>query len=250
MTRALLQVLDLAYRYPDGTEALRGLSFELQAGEAVAVVGANGAGKSTLLHHLNGTLLPARGTVTLDGLPVTAAHLSEVRQRVGLVFQDPDDQLFMPTVAEDVAFGPLNLGLAPGDVAARVQGALAAVEALDLAALPPYRLSAGQKRRVAVATALAMAPALLVLDEPTSGLDPRGRSHLARLLQTAGSTQILATHDLDLVVALCPRTLMLHQGRLLADGPTRVLFRDLDLLARCHLEQPWSMRRCPVCGEA
>ena len=248
MTRPILEVVDLAFTYPDGTRALQGLTFSVAEGEAVAIVGANGAGKSTLLHHLNGTASPARGTVSIDGLPVAGPNLTEIRKRVGMVFQDPDDQLFMPTVAEDVAFGPLNLGLDADEVAARVKGALATVDALALAAKPPYRLSQGEKRRVAIATALAMEPAILVMDEPTSGLDPRSRRHLCRLLQVFEHTKIIATHDLDLVIDLCPRTLVLHEGRLMADGPTREIFMDEGLLALCHLEQPFSMQGCPVCG--
>jgi len=245
---AIIEAVDLAYRYPDGTEALRGLTFSIQAGETVAIVGANGAGKSTLLHHLNGTVTPARGTLAIDGLPLTGAHLVEIRRRVGMVFQDPDDQLFMPTVAEDVGFGPRNLGLPPDEVEARVQGALALVEALALGPKPPYRLSAGEKRRVAIATALAMEPAILVMDEPTSGLDPRSRRQLCRLLKAFEFTKIIATHDLDLVLDLCPRTLVIHGGLIMADGPTLEIFRDEDLLATCHLEKPLSMQGCPVCG--
>lgn len=249
MTRPILEVEGLHFGYPDGTQALRGVSFTVLPGEAVALVGANGAGKSTLLHHLNGTVSPGRGTVAIDGLAVAGPSLAEIRKRVGMVFQDPDDQLFMPSVAEDVAFGPLNLGLDADEVAARVKGALATVDALDLAAKPPYRLSAGEKRRVAIATALAMEPDVLVMDEPTSGLDPRSRRDLCRLLQAFSHTKIIATHDLDLVLELCPRTLVLHRGELMADGPTVELFRNQELLATCHLEKPLSMQSCPVCGK-
>jgi len=248
LNQPIIAAEDLAYRYPDGTEALRGLTFTIQPGEAVALVGANGAGKSTLLHHLNGTVFPSRGRLTVGGLPVETANLKTIRRLVGMVFQDPDDQLFMPTVAEDVAFGPQNLGLDEPVVRARVAGALGTVDALSLAGKPPYRLSAGEKRRAAIATVLAMEPDVLVMDEPTSGLDPRGRRHLAQLLAAFGHTRILATHDLDLVLDVCPRTLVIHEGMLMADGPTLEIFKDEALLATCRLEKPLSMQGCPVCG--
>ena len=248
MTLPIIEAADLHFRYPDGTEALRGITFSVLPGEAVDLVGANGAGKSTLLHHLNGTVTPSRGTVRIDGLPVVAANLARIRKAVGMVFQDADDQLFMPTVFEDVAFGPANLGLDEEEVRVRVLGALATVDALGLSAKPPYRLSAGEKRRVAIATALAMEPAILVMDEPTSGLDPRGRRHLLNLLKAFGHTKIIATHDLDLVMDLCPRTLVIHAGEIMADGPTREIFMDEALLATCRLEKPLSMQGCPICG--
>jgi len=248
MSDPILEVSGLAYAYPDGTRALRGLDFALVPGECVALVGANGAGKSTLLQHLNGTLLPLEGRVAVDGHIIAPATLSAVRRAVGMVFQDPDDQLFMPTVYEDVAFGPRNLGLPETEVDARVMGALDQVDALPLAAKPPYRLSAGEKRRAALATVLALEPALLVLDEPTSGLDPRGRRHLIELLGAFPHTRLIATHDVDLVLELCPRTLVLHEGQLMADGPTLSIFRDEALLATCRLEKPLSMQGCPVCA--
>ncbi|BDU77074.1 energy-coupling factor ABC transporter ATP-binding protein [Mesoterricola sediminis] len=248
MSAPILEVRDLAYAYPDGTRALRGLAFALAPGERVAVVGANGAGKSTLLQHLNGTLLPAAGTVAVGGVPVAPAALDTVRRAVGMVFQDPDDQLFMPTVYEDVAFGPRNQGLPEAEVDARVRAALEQVDALRLAPKPPYRLSAGEKRRAALATALALEPDILVLDEPTSGLDPRGRRQLIEMLRAFPHAQLVATHDVDLVLELCPRTLVLHDGQLRADGPTLPLFRDADLLAACRLEKPLAMQGCPVCG--
>jgi cobalt/nickel transport system ATP-binding protein len=249
MIQPILEAEGLAYRYPDGTEALRGVTFSVQPGETLAIVGANGAGKSTLLYHLVGTVLPSAGTLRIEGLPVDPAHLPRIRQSVGMVFQDPDDQLFMATVAEDVAFGPLNLGLPQAEAQARAAWALDRVDAAALAGKPPYRLSAGEKRRAAIATALAMEPAILVMDEPTSGLDPRGRRHLIRLLREFDHTKIIATHDLDLVLALCPRTLVMHGGRLMADGPTAAIFQDEALLAACGLERPLSLQGCPVCGK-
>jgi len=242
-----LSVRDLRYTYPDGTEALRGVSFEATHGEAVAVVGANGAGKSTLLLHLVGLLVPQQGEVRVGGIPVRKETLDQVRRSVGMVFQDPDDQLFMPTVAEDVAFGPANLGLPEEDVQARVAAALAAVGAVHLAARPPYRLSGGEKRAVALATVLAMEPSMLVLDEPTSGLDPRARRRVIGLLAGFSHTRLVATHDLDMAAELCPRTIVLHEGRVVADRATEEVFRDGDLLAASGLEPPLGMQACPVC---
>jgi len=245
-----ITVDDLSFAYPDGTRALDGVSFGAGHGEAIAVVGANGAGKSTLLLHLNGLLTPEHGSVDIGGVPVTKATLPDIRRTVGMVFQDPDDQLFMPTVAEDVGFGPLNLGLAPEEVAARVHAALARVGAEHLAERPPYHLSGGEKRVVAIATVLAMEPKVLVMDEPSSGLDPRARRRLIDLLESFEHTRLVATHDLDLAATLCERTIVLGRGRVLADRPTADVFRDDALLETGGLERPLGMLACPVCGAA
>ncbi len=250
MSHHTISVRDLSFSYPDGTRALEDVSFEVGHGEAIAVVGANGAGKSTLLLHLNGLLTPEHGSVDIGGIPVTRGTLPDIRRTVGMVFQDPDDQLFMPTVAEDVGFGPLNLGLPPEAVAARVTEALARVGAEHLVDRPPYRLSGGEKRAVAIATVLAMEPSVLVMDEPSSGLDPRARRRLIGLLESFEHTRIVATHDLDLAADLCERTIVMGGGRVLADRPTAEVFRDDGLLAAGGLEQPLGMRGCPVCGEA
>ena len=250
MSHHLVEAFQLCHRYADGTEALRGLDFCIHHGESVAIVGANGAGKSTLLQHLNGTLLPTSGSVRIGEVTVVKETLRDIRRTVGMVFQDPDDQLFMSTVFEDVAFGPRNLGLPEIDVKARVQQALAQVEIEHLAHKPPFRLSGGEKRRAAIATVLSMSPDILVLDEPTAGLDPRSRRQLIGLLKAFHHTKLIATHDLDLVMDLCDRTLVMHQGRIQADGPTREIFADTALLEACHLEQPFSMQGCPVCGRA
>jgi cobalt/nickel transport system ATP-binding protein len=236
----IVEVEDLRYAYPDGTPALQGVSFRITHGESVAIVGANGAGKSTLLLHLNGTILPAAGSVRVGDTPVVKGTLGEVRRTVGMIFQNPDDQLFMPTAGDDVAFGPLNLGLPPAEVEARVETALAQVGAAHLRDRPPYRLSGGEKRAVAIATVLALHPAILVMDEPSSNLDPRARRLLIGQLRSFEHTKIIATHDLDLVLELCPRTIIVLQGRVAADGPTGEVFRDLALLERCNLEQPLS----------
>ncbi len=220
----------------------------IRHGESVAIVGANGADKSTLLLHLNGYLTPTSGQVRIGDFPLTKETLQDVRRTVGMVFQDPDDQLFMSTVYDDVAFGPLNLGLPIDEVHSRVKIALETVGVLDLKDRPSHRLSSGQKRRVAIATVLSMSPDILVMDEPTSGLDPQARRQLIKMLKTFKHSKIIATHDLDLVLDLCERTIILHEGRIQADGPTSEIFHNEKLLADCHLEKPLRMQDCPVCG--
>ncbi len=250
MSHHIVEVSGLRHTYPDGTEALRGVSFRITHGESVAVVGANGAGKSTLLLHLNGYLAPQEGTVRIGDVPLTKKTLQDVRKTVGMVFQDPDDQLFMPTVREDVAFGPLNLGLPPDEVDRRVAEALERVGATELGNRPPYRLSGGEKRGVAIATVLAMSPDILVMDEPSSNLDPGARRRLITLLDSFQHTKIIATHDLDMVLELCSRTIVFHRGTVTADGPTREIFGDEGLLRASSLEKPLSLQGCPVCGGA
>ena len=241
-----LVVEDLAYAYPDGHQVLFGVSLEVARGERVALLGPNGAGKTTLVLHLNGILTGGRGSVAVAGLPVDRAHLQEVRRRVGIVFQDPDDQLFMPTVGEDVAFGPRNLGLPESEVQARVAAALEQVGMAGVAARPPHHLSFGQRRRVAVATVLSMHPEVLVLDEPSSNLDPAGRRELAEVLQSLPVTMLMVTHDLPYALQLCPRSVVLDGGVVVADGPTRELLADTDLLARHRLELPYGFNPDPA----
>ena len=248
MSHHIVAVSDLEYRYPDGTQALNGINFTIHHGEAVAIVGANGAGKSTLLLHLNGFHTPQQGTVQIGDFPVTKATLQEVRRTVGMVFQDPDDQLFMPTVLDDVAFGPRNLRLPEETVLQRVTAALEQVDALHLKDRPPHRLSGGEKRAVAIASVLSMTPDILVMDEPTTGLDPHSRRLLIHRLAPFEHTKIIATHDLDLVLDLCQRTIVIHAGKVMADGPTAEIFQNDALLAKCHLERPLRMQGCPVCG--
>jgi len=248
MSHHLVEVKGLKYTYPDGNQALRGISFRITHGEAVGVVGANGAGKSTLLAHLAGALIPQEGSVRIGDYPVTLKTLPLIRKAVGMIFQNPDDQLFMPTVGDDVAFGPLNLGLPADEVEKRVDDALAVVGAGHLKSRPPYKLSGGEKRAVAIATVLSMSPDILVMDEPSSALDPLARRRLIELLRTFKHTKIIATHDMDLVLDLCERTIILYQGEILADGPTRELFQDEALLKKSHLEKPLRMQGCPVCG--
>lgn len=236
-----LEVKQLSYTYAQGTQALREVTFALGVGEAVALIGPNGAGKSTLLLHLNG-LLQGQGEVWVGDIAVRNGPLREIRRRVGLVFQDPDDQLFMPSVWEDVAFGPLNLGLPEEEIRQRVERALAQVGMRGVENRSSHHLSFGERKRVALATVLAMEPEVLVLDEPTANLDPRARRQLLNLLPSLPQTKLIATHDLEAVVELCPRVLLLDQGQLFADGPAEEILCDAALLEAHGLEVPLSYR--------
>jgi len=233
----LLEVRDLAYTYPTGIPALRGVSFAIDAGDVVGLLGPNGAGKSTLILHLNG-ILPGRGRVTVHGEPVGKTNLAQVRRTVGLVFQNPDDQLFMPTVFDDVAFGPLNLGLGETEVRERVARALEAVGMAGFEDRAPYHLSTGQKKRVALATVLVLDAEVLVLDEPTSGLDPRGRREFMNLLRELPCAKLVATHDLALAAELCSRVVILDAGVVVAQGPAGEILSDAALLEAHGLERP------------
>jgi cobalt/nickel transport system ATP-binding protein len=227
----------LVYRYPNGHVALAGLDLEIDHGERVAILGPNGAGKTTFVLQLNG-LLEGEGTLEVAGLDVVKDNLRELRARVGLVFQDPDDQLFMPTVREDIAFGPLNMGLDRPEIDARVDEALRAVRmgaAIDRA---PHQLSMGERRRVAIATVLAMRPQLLVLDEPSANLDPRARRELLDVLERIDRTLLVVTHDLPFSAELCERVVILAGGRVVADGPCEELLADTELLEAHDLELP------------
>lgn len=238
MSDHVVEARDLWFAYPDGQSALEGVSFTVRHGESVAVIGGNGAGKSTLLLHLNGVLTPSRGEVRIGGLPITRGNLAEVRRTVGMIFQDADDQLFMPTVFDDVAFGLARQGLTPAEVETRVMRALETVGAVPLRSRPPYRLSGGEKRAVAIAGVLVMQPGILAMDEPSSGLDPAARRRLIRLLAGFGHARIVATHDLELVLDLCSRVLVMNRGRIEAAGSPAEIFADTDLLERCNLEAP------------
>lgn len=246
MSHHYLRFEDVHYSYPNGYEALRGVSFQITHGEKVALVGANGAGKSTLLLHTNGLLCPTQGKVVMGGITLTHKTLSLIRQSVGLVFQDPDNQLFMPTVEEDVAFGPANMRLTPQEIEQRVISALEAVGASALRCASPYQLSGGQKRSVAIATVLSMDPAILIMDEPTSNLDPRARRQIIDLIRQFRHTSLIATHDMEMVLDLCERTIVMKDGRIVADRSTESVFNDLALLEACGLEQPY--RSCRNSG--
>jgi cobalt/nickel transport system ATP-binding protein len=235
----VLDVRGLAFAYPDGHQALYGVDLHVHEGERVALLGPNGAGKTTLVLHLNGILVAGRGTVSVSGLPVTKENLAEVRRRVGIVFQDPDDQLFMGTVRQDVAFGPANAGLRGAALDRRVMEALDRVGMADHADRPPHHLSFGQRRRVAVATVLAMEPEILVLDEPSSNLDPASRRELADILLGLDVTVLMVTHDLPYAQQLCPRAVVLSDGVVVADRPTYDVLTDEALMAAHRLELPW-----------
>lgn len=248
MSHHIVAAENVSFSYPDGTPALRTISFSIHHGESVAFIGANGAGKSTLLQHLNGYLTPGSGEIRIGAFPVTVHNLHDVRKTVGMVFQNPDDQLFMPTVYDDVCFGPRNLGVPQKQLEQRVTAALEAVSAQHLSAKPPYRLSCGEKKRVAIATVLAMDPAILVMDEPTAGLDPFSRREIIDLLKAFQHTRIITSHDLDMVAEVCSRVIVLHAGEIRADGPPDTIFADAGLLADCRLEPPLSSQRCVVCA--
>jgi cobalt/nickel transport system ATP-binding protein len=233
-----IEINNLSYNYPDGHQALRNVSLSIQPGEKVALVGPNGAGKSTLILHLNG-ILGGEGSVRVCGLPVSRENLGRVRAMVGLVFQIPDDQLFSPTVFEDVAFGPLYQGLPMPEVEARVAEALAAVNMSTYADRVSHHLSSGEKKRIAIATVLSMQPEVLVLDEPTAGLDPRARRSLISLLRDLPLTMLVSTHDMLMVRELFPRMVILDEGQVVADGSTTALLQDDALLEAHGLERPY-----------
>jgi cobalt/nickel transport system ATP-binding protein len=235
----VLDVRGLAFAYPDGHQALFGVDLHVHRGERVALLGPNGAGKTTLVLHLNGILTAGAGNVAVSGLPVTRENIPEIRRRVGIVFQDPDDQLFMGTVRQDVGFGPANLGLRGAELEARVHRALDQVGMAEYADRPPHHLSFGQRRRVAVATVLVMEPEILVLDEPSSNLDPASRRELADILRSLDVTVLMVTHDLPYALELCPRSVVLSDGSVVADGPTYDVLTDDALMAAHRLELPF-----------
>ena len=248
MSHHLVEMRHVTFTYPDGTAALQDVSFRITHGESVALIGENGAGKSTLLLHLNGFLTPMSGSVRVGDLPVMKSTLPAIRRSIGMIFQHPDDQLFMPTVHDDVAFGPLNLGLPPEEVETRVTNALTLVGMAHVAKKPPYRLSEGQKRSIAIATVLALEPNMLIMDEPSSNLDPKSRRNLINLLRTFTHTKIIATHDLEMALDVCERTMIMHQGRIAADGKTFDLLQNDALLEASHLERPARLAHAGVSG--
>ncbi|MGY4709948.1 energy-coupling factor ABC transporter ATP-binding protein [Mycolicibacterium sp. CBM1] len=239
MSTPAVRVEQLHYRYPDGHGALDGVDLTITPGERVAILGPNGAGKTTLMLHLNGVLSATSGTVEISGIPLNRKSLRDIRRRVGLVFQDPDDQLFMPTVAQDVAFGPANFGVTGDELTARVHAALDAVGMTELGDRSPAHLSGGQRRRAALATVLACEPEILVLDEPSANLDPVARRELAQTLATLPATMIIVTHDLPYAAQLCDRAIILDGGVVVADDSVGVVLSDSELLAAHRLELPW-----------
>lgn len=249
MSHHIVQADRLHYSYPDGTVGLKNINFKIHHGESVALVGSNGAGKSTLLLHLIGCLTPTSGDIRIGDYPLNKKNLKAVRRSAGMVFQDPDDQLFMPTVFDDVAFGPINLGLPEAEVERRVMAALETVGVPHLIKRSPHKLSGGEKRAVAIATVLATTPDILIMDEPSSNLDPASRRRLINLLRTFTHTKIIATHDLDMALDLCRRTIVLNRGEIVADGQTEALFQDEALLEMSGLEKPLTMQGCPLCSK-
>ena len=241
MRREIIKVKGLQYTYADGTKALKGIDLGVFEGESVGLIGPNGAGKSTFLLHLNG-ILQGSGKVEIMGLEINERNLDFIRSKVGLVFQDPEDQLFMPTVFDDVAFGPVNLDLKKEEVTARVKKALREVDMLDLASRVTHHLSFGEKKRISIATVLSMDPEILVLDEPSTNLDPRSRRDLMRLLKKFDHTKIIVGHDLELILDICSRVIVLDKGRIAADGATRELLGNKSLMESHGLEVPLSLK--------
>lgn len=250
MSHHKIEMRGVSFSYPDGHRAVSDLSFAIAHGESVGILGANGAGKSTLLSLLMGVLTPTAGHVLIGDVKYSAKTLPEIRRRLGFVFQNPDDQLFMNTLCEDIAFGPRNAGLDEAEVALRVQRAMETVGILHLKDRPPYKLSGGEKRAAAIAGVLAMEPDALILDEPTSDLDPRARRRTMALLSGFHHTRIIATHDIDMVYDLCDRTIILQDGRIMADAKTTDILCDAKRMEAYGLETPLSMQGCPVCGRA
>jgi len=243
MSHHIVEFKNVSFSYPDKTEALRDISFRITHGESVGIIGANGAGKSTLLMHLNGYLMPSSGTINIGDLYLTKQTRQEIRKKVGIVFQNPDDQLFMPTVYEDVAFGPLNLGIDDIMVKQRVEYALNLVNCLDLQAKPPHHLSSGQKSAVAIAAVMAMEPDILAMDEPAANLDPRSRRLLINLLKSFSHSKIIASHDLDLILDVCRRCIIIKNGSVVADGPAQEILTHKALLEENNLELPLSLQK-------
>jgi len=243
MSHHIVRFEKVEYEYPDGTKALKGIDFTITHGESVGIVGANGSGKTTLLMHLNGYILPTRGIINIGDLILNKQTRQEIRKKVGLVFQDPDDQLFMPTVYEDVAFGPLNMGFDSKTVDEKVKKALEIVNCYDLKDKPPHHLSGGQKRAVAIATVIAMEPDILAMDEPSSNLDPKSRRALINLLKSFTHTKIIASHDLDMILDVCDRCIVIKDGIVAADGPSSKILSDEQLLEENNLELPLRLQK-------
>lgn len=238
----MIEVEGLSYSYPDGRQALSELTFRVAAGETVGLIGPNGAGKSTLFLHINGLLgLPGHGHIRVNSLELKESNLPEIRRRVGLLFQDPDDQLFCATVEEDVAFGPQQLGLSEQEIRGRVRDALKAVKLQGFESRAPHHLSLGEKRRVCLAGVWACQPEILVFDEPTANFDPRGRREFIELCRSLQATKLIASHDLEMILALCSRVLVLDQGRLVAEGETRSILSNEPLMLKHGLEKPHSL---------
>lgn len=250
MSHHKLEVRSLHFCYPDGQAAVKNLSFTIHHGEAVGIIGANGAGKSTLLMLLMGVLFPDTGEVLVGDVGVTKRTLPMIRQRLGMVFQNPDDQLFMTTVYDDVAFGPRNYKLDEREVESRVSEALDLVGITHLKDRPPFKLSGGEKRAAAIASVLSMHPDVLIMDEPTAALDPKSRRRLIAFLKGFTHTKIITSHDLDFILNTCSRVIVIREGQLVADGDVSEILANEELLDSCGLELPLALQNCPRCGNA
>lgn len=249
MSHHKLEVKNIHYSYPDGNEAIKNISFTIHHGESVGIIGSNGAGKSTLLMLLMGIFFPDVGEVLVGDVHLTKKTLPMIRQRLGMVFQDPDDQLFMTTVYDDVAFGPRNYKLDEKEVEGRVLKALELVGIPHLKDRAPFKLSGGEKRSAAIATVLSMQPDVLIMDEPTAALDPKSRRRVMSLLKSFEHTKIITSHDLDMVFDICTRIMVIKEGEVIADGPAIEILTNAELLNGCGLEVPLSIQNCPVCGQ-
>lgn len=238
----MISFKEVSYTYPSGYKALHEISFEIKQGNRVAIIGENGSGKSTLLLHLNGILQASQGRICIDQTVISNSTLAQTRQKVGMVFQNPEHQLFMPTVEEDVAIGPINMKLSNTDVAERVEYALKQVNALHLRDRPISQLSGGQKKTIAIATVLAMQPEILVMDEPTSNLDHKSRRNIMQYIATLEKTCIIATHDLEMVWELCSHVLILQAGRILTYGSCKEVLSDQHLMQQTGLDLPWQVQ--------
>jgi cobalt/nickel transport system ATP-binding protein len=248
MSHHKLEVRNLYFSYPDGNKVLDNVSFTIHHGESVGIIGTNGAGKSTLLMLLMGIIFPSSGEVLVGDVHLTKKTLPMIRQRLGMVFQNPDDQLFMTTVYDDVAFGPRNYMLDETEVENRVTKALEKVGIPHIKDRTPYKLSGGEKRSAGIASVLSMEPDVLIMDEPTSALDPKARRRLINLLNGFEHTKIITSHDLDMVFETCKRIIVIKEGQVVADGLTKEVLSNVELLDRCGLEEPLSLRNCPACG--
>jgi cobalt/nickel transport system ATP-binding protein len=248
MSHHIIEIKNLSYAYPDGKEALKNISLRITHGESVGVAGLNGAGKSTLIMALAGILFPFTGEIRIGEVPLCKKTLPLIRRAVGFVFQDPDDQLFMPTVYEDAVFGPRNIGLPEDEAEKRALEALEATGTLHLKDRPPCRLSGGEKRAAAIASVLSMRPDILVMDEPSSNLDSKARRRLINMLLSFSHTKIIVSHDLDLLTESCGRIIALKDGELIADGPAAQILSDDKILDAAGLERPHALRVCPVCA--
>jgi cobalt/nickel transport system ATP-binding protein len=250
MSHHKVEVRNLHFSYPDGHEALKDISFTVVHGESVGIIGVNGAGKSTILMLLMGILFPDSGEVLIGDVHLTKKTLPMIRQRVGMVFQNPDDQLFMTNIYDDVAFGPRNYKLDEKEVESRVMGALELVGISELKNRAPFRLSGGEKRAASIACVLSMQPDILIMDEPTSALDPKARRRVIGLLNSFTHTKIITSHDLDLVLETCQRVIVVKNGKITADGATNEILTNSELLDSCGLELPLSIQDCPICSSS